>query len=208
MEAVPRGGRQVRLVWFVRYPPAVIMQVWLAAVPTPTPSPVPSGSAVSVAQTVTATTVPDGTVVQVVQPAGSSGVQWVTLAVAVVAAGAAIWAAVLQRKTGKESVKQAGASAIAAGESAKTAKEAADEIDEWRKREESMRMLRWAIDHAISPTPTVSAAGLEALEVLRSHRELVQPVDVLFIDQVIEAIVEVIASQIDDDDEVVVDNGL
>jgi hypothetical protein len=37
------------------------------------------------------------------------------------------------------------------------------ELDRWRKREETMRLLRWAVELATDPTPDRAAAGMTVL---------------------------------------------
>lgn len=45
-------------------------------------------------------------------------------------------------------------------------RKSATELDRWRKREETMRMLRWATELAINADPTKARAGLLVLDAL------------------------------------------
>lgn len=58
----------------------------------------------------------------------------------------------------------------------------------WR-REETMRMLRWAADLATSSEPTKSDLGVAALAGLQ-HSEILQPPDQELISNILDAIVE------------------
>jgi hypothetical protein len=46
----------------------------------------------------------------------------------------------------------------------------ANELDVWRRREETMRMLRWASEQAASSEPAKARMGIAALDALRRRR--------------------------------------
>lgn len=121
----------------------------------------------------------------------------------------ALRAAYLQRKTGEETVAQAREAAGAAKESAKVADRAAQEINEWRKREETMRLLRSGAEMAskAKSDSTVALVGLAMLETLREADNIVQAVDKDFIDRVIDAITDAAMADVGDDDDPVVTPG-
>jgi hypothetical protein len=80
------------------------------------------------------------------------------------------------------------------------ARRGAVELDTWRRREETMRMLRWAAEHAISADPRISDMGVAALEALRFDSELLQPVDYPLVDAVTDAVQGVTLDDADLDD--------
>ncbi|NYJ02229.1 hypothetical protein HNR19_002927 [Nocardioides thalensis] len=53
----------------------------------------------------------------------------------------------------------------------------AKELDRWRKREETMRLLRWAVELATDPEPARAQAGITVLGALLDS-ELLDAVDV------------------------------
>lgn len=63
------------------------------------------------------------------------------------------------------------------------ARRADDRLDRWRRREETMRMIRWATDKALDPAAHVAAAGVAALEALLDA-ELLQPEDEDFVESI------------------------
>lgn len=65
----------------------------------------------------------------------------------------------------------------------------ATELDVWRRREETMRMLRWASEQAASGEPAKAAMGVAALEAL-STSELLQEADQALVDAVIDSLLE------------------
>lgn len=65
----------------------------------------------------------------------------------------------------------------------------ANELDVWRRREETMRMLRWASEQAASPDIAASRMGVAALEAL-STSELLQEPDQNLVDAVIDSLLE------------------
>ena len=151
---------------------------------------------------------------------GTSPVEVWTLIVAGLAVVTTMVSAGLLRRTGKGTVKAAEKAAAAAETSAEAATHAAEasaksaaaaetaaaQLDVWRQREESMRMLRWAVDNAVSKEPARSSAGQEALKALAGHN-LVQPLDQDFIHAVIAGIVAPIAENMDEDADVFMDDG-
>jgi hypothetical protein len=62
------------------------------------------------------------------------------------------------------------------------------ELDTWRRREETMRMLRWAAEKAVNTDHRVSLMGVAALEALRFDSELLQALDYPLVDAVTEAV--------------------
>jgi hypothetical protein len=65
----------------------------------------------------------------------------------------------------------------------------ANELDVWRRREETMRMLRWASEQAASAEIAKSRMGVAALEAL-STSELLQEPDQNLVDAVIDSLLE------------------
>jgi hypothetical protein len=65
----------------------------------------------------------------------------------------------------------------------------ANELDVWRRREETMRMLRWASEQAASPDIATSRMGVAALEALTTS-ELLQEPDQNLVDAVIDSLIE------------------
>lgn len=63
------------------------------------------------------------------------------------------------------------------------------ELDTWRRREETMRLLRWAVQAAASEDRAEARAGLATLAALRSS-ELLQPEDLNLVSAVIDAMLE------------------
>ena len=141
---------------------------------------------------------------------------WITLIAAVIAASAAITVGFLQRKSAEDALRETRKAVAAADESAKASAKAADaaergagaadraatQIDEWRKREETMRMLRSGAEMAAKAKtdPVASLIGQAMLTSLRNSTNLVQPVDKAFIEQVIGAINQVAVDNLGDDD--------
>jgi hypothetical protein len=145
---------------------------------------------------------------------GISGGTWLVFAGSLVASAVALISALLVRKSGKASANAAQTSADAARQSADAATASAnitdratDQVEVWRQREESMRMLRWAVDNAVSFNSRVSNAGAITLEALRRNENLVQVVDTQFFQEVADAVLRGSLPPIENDDEVVVDPG-
>lgn len=67
------------------------------------------------------------------------------------------------------------------------ARKGARELDTWRRREETMRMLRWASEQAVADDGRRSVLGVAALDGLR-FSELLQPADYSLVDSVTEAV--------------------
>jgi hypothetical protein len=73
----------------------------------------------------------------------------------------------------------------------------ANELDVWRRREETMRMLRWASEQAASTEPAKARMGLAALDALGSS-ELLQEPDGMFVDAVLDSLLEEPVEQIEE----------
>ena len=98
---------------------------------------------------------------------GAEGtVPWVTLVAAVIAAVVGIVSALLQRRTGRETALAAARSARAAEESANAATVSAEAADQRAKREEVMRIMRWAAELAISEDEGRAELGVAQLTAL------------------------------------------
>lgn len=54
---------------------------------------------------------------------------------------------------------------------------AAEQADRWRHREESLRMLRWGSEQAVSDDPAAARMGQAVLAALYESADLLQPVD-------------------------------
>ncbi len=65
----------------------------------------------------------------------------------------------------------------------------ASELDVWRRREETMRLLRWASEQAASGEPAKARMGVAALDAL-STSELLQEADQALVDAVIDSLIE------------------
>lgn len=63
----------------------------------------------------------------------------------------------------------------------------AGELDVWRRREETMRPLRWAAEHAVSADAGRARLGVAALTALRCS-ELVQPADEALVETVTDVV--------------------
>ncbi|MFZ5870438.1 MAG: hypothetical protein ACOYXW_07935 [Actinomycetota bacterium] len=70
------------------------------------------------------------------------------------------------------------------------ARRADDRLDRWRRREETMRMLRWSAEQAVAPHDRVRGIGVAALAAL-NRSELRQPEDA----PLIEAILDVVLAE-------------
>lgn len=70
---------------------------------------------------------------------------------------------------------------------------AADQaLDRWRRREETMRMVRWAADKALDDDEANRPVGVSALDALR-RAELLQPEDERLVKEIAEAVALVAA---------------
>jgi type VI protein secretion system component VasK len=152
--------------------------------------------------------------------------------VALIALAGVAYTAVMQRKTGKETVREARKAADAALASAEASDKAATasaaavtearsadaKLDVWRQREETMRMVRWGLQQAASPNPKAATIGQNTLAALL-RGTLVQPADSAFVqavtefvaplvDQVVDTEVQNALSGYDPDDEFELNNGI
>jgi hypothetical protein len=114
--------------------------------------------------------------------------------VAVIALTGVIYSAALQRRTGRETVKEARKAAEAALLSAAASDKAAEasaaavreartaeaKLQVWRQREETMRMVRWGLEQAASTNPKAATIGQNTLNALQKG-SLVQPADTAFV---------------------------
>ena len=75
-------------------------------------------------------------------------------------------------------------------------RKAARELDVWRRREETLRMLRWGAERAVDERGRVGEVGIAALHAL-SASELLQPEDRDFIDRVTQAVIEGTLAEVD-----------
>ncbi len=69
------------------------------------------------------------------------------------------------------------------------ARRSAHELDTWRHREETMRLLRWSVERAVGEDSPEARAGLAALGALRTS-ELLQPEDLELVVTVTDALLE------------------
>ena len=152
--------------------------------------------------------------------------------VALIALAGVAYTAAMQRKTGKETVREAKKAANAALASAEASDKAATasadavaearradtKLDVWRQREETMRMVRWGLQQAASPNPKAATIGQNTLTALLGGT-LVQPEDSAFveavtnfvahlIDQVVDTEVQNALSGYDPGDEFELNNGI
>lgn len=67
------------------------------------------------------------------------------------------------------------------------ARKGAVELDTWRRREETMRLVRWAVEQSAGDSDRAAAAGTAALEALVSS-ELLQEHDRVLVEGVIDAL--------------------
>ncbi|MDK3256696.1 hypothetical protein [Blastococcus capsensis] len=68
-------------------------------------------------------------------------------------------------------------------------RKASTELDVWRRREETMRMLRWASEQATSEEDAKARMGLAVLDAL-SDSELLQDPDQSLVDAVLDSVLE------------------
>jgi hypothetical protein len=130
--------------------------------------------------------------------------------VALIALAGVICTALLQRKTGKETVREARKAADAALASAEASDKAATasaaavtearradaKLEVWRQREETMRMVRWGLQQAASPNPKAATIGQNTLVALL-RGTLVQPADSAFVEAVIEFVAHLVDEVVD-----------
>ena len=72
----------------------------------------------------------------------------------------------------------------------------ANELDVWRRREETMRLLRWASEQAASSDHARARMGVAALDAL-STSELLQEPDQALVDAVIDSLIELPVEEIE-----------
>jgi hypothetical protein len=118
----------------------------------------------------------------------------IAVVVAVIAVAGVVYSAVLQRRTGRETVAEARKAAEAALASASASDKAAQasaaavreartadtKLQVWRQREETMRMVRWGLEQAASTNPKAATIGQNTLNALQKG-SLVQPADTTFV---------------------------
>ncbi len=75
-------------------------------------------------------------------------------------------------------------------------RKASNELDVWRRREETMRMLRWASEQATSDEDPKARMGLAVLDAL-SDSELLQEPDQSLVDAVIDSELEAVIEEIE-----------
>ncbi|RKS71291.1 hypothetical protein CLV35_3087 [Motilibacter peucedani] len=110
---------------------------------------------------------------------------WLSLLLALIPLSGAVLAAVLVRRTDRETVRVSQEELANSVLSRVDARLGDLELDRWRRREETMRMLRWAAEQAATDdTWTVGLATLRAL----GTSELLQPEDRGIITAVLEAL--------------------
>jgi hypothetical protein len=152
--------------------------------------------------------------------------------IALIAVAGVIYTAIMQRKTGRETVLEARKAADAALASAEASDKAATasaaavtearradvKLEVWRQREETMRMVRWGLQQAASPNPKAASIGQNTLTALL-RGTLVQPADSAFVqavtgfvahlvDEVVDTEVQNALSGYDPDDEFELNNGI
>jgi len=152
--------------------------------------------------------------------------------VALIALAGMLYTALMQRKTGRETVREARKAADAALASAEASDKAATasaaavnearraeaKLEVWRQREETMRMVRWGLQQAASPNPKAASIGQNTLTALL-RGTLVQPADSAFVqavtefvahlvDEVVDTEVQNALSGYDPDDEFELNNGI
>jgi hypothetical protein len=130
--------------------------------------------------------------------------------VALVALAGVIYAALVQRKTGKDTVREARkaadaalASAAASGKAAtssaaavKEARRAGAQLEVWRQREETMRMVRWGLQQVASMNPKAATIGQNTLNALQKGT-LVQPADSAFVEAVTQFVTQLVGDVVD-----------
>ncbi len=109
----------------------------------------------------------------------------VAIVVAVIALLGVLTGALLNRASGKDAAAAANRAATAADKAAAAADTAAKQLDIWRKREETMRTLRWAAELALSTDAATKVRGTKILTSLMTVSSLVQPEDLAFITAVL-----------------------
>lgn len=124
-----------------------------------------------------------------VNPGANVTTSIVAVVVAVIALAGVLTGAFLNRASGKEAAAAAGRAATAADKAATAADSAAKQLDVWRKREETMRTLRWAAELALSTDADTKVRGTRILTSLTTVSTLVQPEDLSFIAAVLSDVI-------------------
>jgi len=75
------------------------------------------------------------------------------------------------------------------------------ELDRWRRREETMRLLRWAVELALDGDERRAGVGIAALDALQES-ELLQDEELDLVETVAQSLVEETESQYDHDTEI------
>ena len=157
----------------------------------------------------TTTVVPAVTGVDLSAADGNLGLI-IAVVVAVIALAGAVYSALLQRRTGKDTVREAKKAADAALASAtasdkaaeasaaavRTARKADVKLEVWRQREETMRMVRWALEQAASTNPKAATIGQNTLNALQKGT-LVQPADTAFVGDVTGFVARLVGDVVD-----------
>lgn len=195
----------------------------VALLAAPTTTPVPPTTAITTVLISKPTspspvlTTIGNTIVQL--PGSSTPSFWATWLAPLVTLAVGIYAAFLLRRTGKgtvaaarHSAKASQDAADASAESARVARDsvevarmASQELDISHRREESMRMIRWASEQVTSGNDLKARMGVGALNAL-SEGALLQPEDRGLMVAVVQAIVEPALDEYDDGDEFEVDD--
>jgi hypothetical protein len=195
--------------------------------PAPIRSVVAAGDAVGTATTALFTAPTDNTLLT-----GSDPTLIIAVVVGVTALAGVVYSSVLQRRTGRETVREARKAAEAALASAAASDKAAEasaaavreartadsKLQVWRQREETMRMVRWGLEQTASTNPKAATIGQNTLNALQKG-SLVQPADTAFVatvtgfvaalvDDVVDTEVENALSGYHPDDDFEVNNGI
>jgi len=75
------------------------------------------------------------------------------------------------------------------------------ELDRWRRREETMRLLRWAVELALDSDERRAGVGIAALDALQES-ELLQDEDLDLVETVAQSLVDETEAQYDHDAEI------
>ncbi len=105
---------------------------------------------------------------------------WLSLVLAVIPLSGVVLAAMLLRRTGRETVQVSEETLVNAVSARLDTRLAALELDTWRRREETMRMLRWSAEKATDDNDRLAALGTNVVIAL-GRSELLQPQDELLV---------------------------
>lgn len=105
---------------------------------------------------------------------------WLTVVVAVIAVGGVLTSAWLARRSANDTTNNTILTRL-------DTRTTAVELDKWRRREETMRMIRWASEKATQTNQKLASVGVAALDALGGS-DLLQAEDQVFIDKVLEVI--------------------